>query len=111
MVTQTDPPPEARARSTLDRIDYADHFVVDVDDGAPGEDDARYGWNTDSAYRYPVGNTYTCHNTPGPSNYSVTGDAYAQSLHLPPIATLFVPPMPPTVPGASASSSTSTNGT
>ncbi|KLO14705.1 S-adenosyl-L-methionine-dependent methyltransferase [Schizopora paradoxa] len=82
---------------------------ADVDDGAPGEDDARYGWNTDSAYRYPTGNTYDYHNTPGPSNYSVTGDAYAQSLHLPPIMPLDVPPMPPTVPEPSASSSTSTN--
>lgn len=41
MVTQTEPPPEIRARSTLDHIDYADHFVVDVEDDRTPEEWAR----------------------------------------------------------------------
>jgi DNA-binding PadR family transcriptional regulator len=41
MVTQIPIPPEARARSTLGRIDYADAFVVDVPDDKTAEEWAR----------------------------------------------------------------------
>jgi len=41
MVIQVEVPPAARARSTLDRIDYADAFVVDVSDDRTAEEWAR----------------------------------------------------------------------
>ena len=41
MVTQIEPPPETCARSALDRIDYADHFVVEVEDDRTPEQWAR----------------------------------------------------------------------